>query len=182
MRMTSKVYVLRWGHRSRDLRLTSHIVLAARALGASGLYLSDVADRAVKRTVDKVVEEWGGEFEFKMAVPWRKTIQEWRDKATIVHLTMYGENIEGSDVMKRIKKTGRVVLVIVGSRKVPSVFYSISDFNVAVGNQPHSEVAALSVFLDRFFEGKELLTEFDNVKQKIIPSRKGKKVQQVSSP
>jgi tRNA (cytidine56-2'-O)-methyltransferase len=95
---------------------------------------------------------------------------------------MYGENIEGSDVMKRIKKTGRIILVIVGSRKVPSVFYSISDFNVAVGNQPHSEVAALSVFLDRFFEGKELLTEFDNVKQKIIPLRKGKKVQQVSSP
>ena len=111
MRMTSKVYILRWGHRPRDLRLTSHIVLAARALGASGVYLSDVADRAVKRTVDKVVEEWGGEFEFKMAVPWRKTIQEWRDKAIIVHLTMYGENIEGSNVMKRIKKTGRVVVV-----------------------------------------------------------------------
>ena len=175
--MTPKVYVLRWGHRPRDFRLTSHVALAARALGVSGIYLSDVSDDAVKRTVEKLVDEWGGEFEFKMGVPWRETIREWRGKAVIVHLTMYGENMEGSDVMKRIRETGRDVLVIVGSRKVPSAFYSISDFNVAAGNQPHSEVAALSLFLDRFFEGREMLTKFEDAKRKIIPSMKGKRVQ-----
>ena len=48
--------------------------------------------------------------------------------------------------------------------------------NIAVGNQPHSEIAALAIFLDRFFQGKELTQSFDNAKMKIIPSSRGKSV------
>jgi tRNA (cytidine56-2'-O)-methyltransferase len=46
---------------------------------------------------------------------------------------------------------------------------------VAVGSQPHSEVAALAVFLDRLFEGRELSREFEGG-LKIIPSPRGKHI------
>jgi len=175
-----KVYVLRWGHRpKRDIRLTTHVALTARALGASGFILSDIEDERIKATVEKVVKNWGGPFHFEMGTPWRKVVNEWRAKGGIVvHLTAYGENIETSDVMQRIKAQGKDVLVIVGSQKVPSEFFSseVSDFNVAIGNQPHSECASLAVFLDRFFEGKELTKTFENARLVIIPQQRGKKV------
>ncbi|MEM2879290.1 MAG: tRNA (cytidine(56)-2'-O)-methyltransferase [Candidatus Bathyarchaeia archaeon] len=175
-----KVYVLRWGHRpKRDIRLTTHVALTARALGASGFILSDIEDERIKATVEKVVKNWGGPFHFEMGTPWKKVVNEWRAKGGIVvHLTAYGENIETSDVMQRIKAQGKDVLVIVGSQKVPSEFFSseVSDFNVAIGNQPHSECASLAVFLDRFFEGKELTKTFENARLVIIPQQRSKKV------
>jgi len=174
-----KVAVLRWGHRKRDERLTTHVALTARAFGAEGVYLSDVKDETVKKSVEKVVERWGGKFFFEMGRPWREIVKEWKNKGGIVvHLTVYGENIQTSDVLARIKSTGKDVLVIVGSQKVPAEFFSekVSDFNVAIGNQPHSECSSLAVFLDRFFEGKELEREFENAKIKVVPQPRGKKV------
>ena len=173
------VVVLRWGHRDRDKRLTSHVALTARALGASGFILADVRDEKVKVTVEKVTKQWGGSFHFEMGTPWRRAVKEWRAKnGLVVHLTAYGENIQTSDVLRRIKTAGKDLLVIVGSRKVPSEFFSkaVSDFNVAVGNQPHSECSSLTVFLDRFFEGQELSKEFKGAKIRIIPQMRGKKV------
>jgi tRNA (cytidine56-2'-O)-methyltransferase len=81
-------------------------------------------------------------------------------------------------VLKRIKECGKDILVIVGSQKVPSEFFSeeVSDFNVAIGNQPHSECASLAVFLDRLFEGEELRKEFEKAKVWIIPQKRGKKI------
>ncbi|MEM2955696.1 MAG: tRNA (cytidine(56)-2'-O)-methyltransferase [Nitrososphaerales archaeon] len=179
----AEVVVLRWGHRLRDERLTTHVILTARALGASGAILSDVEDKDIKNTVEKVVERFGGPFFLKMGIPWRKTVKEWREKGGIVvHLTAYGENIEASDVLERIKSSGKDVMVIVGSQKVPPEFYSedVSDFNVAVGNEPHSECSALAVFLDRYFEGKELLRKFKGAKVKIIPEKRGKKLEKIA--
>ena len=173
-----KVVVLRWGHRDRDKRLTSHVALTARALGASGFILADVRDEKVKATVEKVTKQWGGPFHFEIGTPWRRVVKEWRAKnGLVVHLTAYGENIQTSDVLRRIKTAGKDLLVMVGSRKVPSEFFSkaVSDFNVAVGNQPHSECSSLAVFLDRFFEGRELSKEFEGAKIKITPQVRGKK-------
>ena len=178
-----KVVVLRWGHRpERDKRLTTHVALTARAFGASGIILSDVEDEKVKASIEKVVENWGGPFFFEMGKPWRQAIKEWRAKGGIVvHLTAYGENIQTSDVLDRIKACGKDIMVIVGSQKVPGEFFSekVSDFNVAIGNQPHSECSSLAVFLDRLFEGKELEKEFKNAKLKIVPQVRGKKVVKV---
>lgn len=179
----AEVVVLRWGHRLRDERLTTHVILTARALGASGVILSDVEDKDIKNTVEKVVEKFGGPFFLKMGIPWRKAVKEWREKGGIVvHLTAYGENIEASDVLERIKSSGKDVMVMVGSQKVPPEFYSedVSDFNVAVGNEPHSECSALAVFLDRYFEGKELSRKFKGAKVKIIPEKRGKKLEKIT--
>ena len=174
-----RVVVLRWGHRLRDERLTTHVALTARAFGASGIILSDVEDEKIRKTMEEVVKNWGGSFFFQEGVSWKAVLRDWKAvNGVVVHLTAYGENIKKSDVIQRIKATGRDVLVIVGSQKVPSNFFSpgISDFNVAVGNQPHSECSSLAVFLDRFFDGKELAKKFKNARLHIIPQRYGKKL------
>jgi tRNA (cytidine56-2'-O)-methyltransferase len=176
-----KVVVLRWGHRpQRDVRLTTHVALTARAFGADGIILSDTEDKKIKETVDKITRNWGGSFFFEMGTPWKKAVRDWKAKGgTVVHLTVYGENVQTSDVLSRVRKLGKDVLVIVGSQKVPGEFFSedVSDFNVAIGNQPHSECASLAVFLDRFWEGKKLAENFENAKIRIVPNERGKKTE-----
>jgi tRNA (cytidine56-2'-O)-methyltransferase len=148
-------------------------------LGASGIVLSDVEDKKIKETVEKVSKEWGGPFYFEMGTPWKKTVRQWKAKGGMtVHLTAYGENIQTSNVLERIRKVGKDILVLVGSQKVPREFFSnaFSDFNVAIGNQPHSECASLAVFLDRLFKGEGLKKTFKNAKLKIIPQKRGKRI------
>ena len=175
-----KVFVLRWGHRpQRDVRLTTHVALTARALCASGFILSDVEDSSIEQTIKKITERWGGNFQFEMGTSWKKVVHAWKDNGgSVVHLTAYGENIQTSDVLNRIKTLEKDILVVVGSQKVPGEFYSsgVSDFNVSVGNQPHSECSSLAIFLDRFFEGKELAADFDKAKIKIVPQKRGKEI------
>jgi tRNA (cytidine56-2'-O)-methyltransferase len=177
---TSRVVVLRWGHRpQRDARLTTHVALAARALGAVGIILSDVEDAKIRDSIEKICRDWGGRFFFEMGSPWKRIVHEWKAKGgLVVHLTAYGENVETSSVLERVKASGKDVLVIVGSQKVPGEFFSadVSDFNVAIGNQPHSECASLAVFLDRFFDGNELGKFFENAQVRIEPQPRGKKI------
>jgi tRNA (cytidine56-2'-O)-methyltransferase len=175
-----KIVILRWGHRvQRDVRLTTHVALTARALCASGFILADTTDSHIEETVSKITQAWGGDFHFEMGTPWKRAVRDWKAKnGLIVHLTAYGENIQTSNVMQRIRATGRDVMLLVGSQKVPGEFYSeeVSDFNVAVGNQPHSECSALAIFLDRYFEGKELGQPFEDAKITIVPKTRGKEV------
>ena len=173
------IAVLRWGHRFRDERLTTHVALTARAFGASEFILTDVEDEGIKTTIEKIVKQWGGSFAFRMGVPWREVVKEWKkNDGIVVHLTVYGENIQESDILQRIRATRKNTLVIVGSQKVPAAFYSeeVSDFNVAVGNQPHSEVSSLAVFLDRLSEGRPLAKEFKNWRIKVESASRGKNV------
>jgi tRNA (cytidine56-2'-O)-methyltransferase len=173
-----EIFVLRWGHRpQRDVRLTTHVALTARALCASGFILADVEDAHIQETVAKITKAWGGNFHFEMGTPWKRAVRDWKAKdGIIVHLTAYGENIQTSDVISRIKAAGKPVMLLVGSQKVPGEFYSgeVSDFNVAVGNQPHSECSSLAIFLDRYFEGKELAQSFVKAKIEIVPKKRGK--------
>jgi tRNA (cytidine56-2'-O)-methyltransferase len=155
------------------------VALTARALGADGIILSDIEDKKIKETVDKITLNWGGTFSFAMGIPWRRAVSEWKNNGGIVvHLTAYGENIESSSAMKEIKHSGKDVMVIVGCQKVPGEFFAeeVSDFNVAVGNQPHSECASVAIFLDRFQRRKTLATDFPNARVRIIPQKRGKKV------
>jgi len=175
-----EIVLLRWGHRpQRDVRLTSHVALVSRAFGAAGFILADAIDEHLKATVEKVTKSWGGNFRFEMGTSWKSFVSEWKSKGgVVVHLTIYGENIQTSDVLSRIRGSGKNVLLLVGSQKVPPEFYSaeVSDFNLAVGNQPHSECAAVAVFLDRFFEGKELSKGFENARIRVVPQVRGKQI------
>ena len=66
-------------------------------------------------------------------------------------------------------------LVIIGSQKVEPAVYEFADRNIAITGQPHSEIAALAVFLDRLFDGKELDKKFENAEIEVVPQEKGKK-------
>jgi len=84
-----KIFVLRWGHGpKRDLRLSTHVALTARGLGASGFILSYMEDVKIKATVEKGEKNWGGRFHFEMGTPWKKAVKEWKARGGIVgHLT-----------------------------------------------------------------------------------------------
>lgn len=160
--------VLRIGHRpSRDKRVTTHAALVARAFGADGIIIS-TRDGEIEETIRSVVSRFGGDFEISSGIGWRKTLESW--KGTKVHLTMYGMPVD--DVIPEIR--GKDVMVIIGAEKVPGELFKLADHNVAVGSQPHSEIAALAIFLDKYFEGNEIRKSFDNAKLAVIPSERGK--------
>lgn len=141
------ITILRLGHRpARDKRVTTHVALAARAFGADRVLVS-TRDPGLERTVHEVVRKFGGPFEIETGVAWKKVLREWR--GTKVHLTMYGLPLD--EILPRIPRDD--LLVVVGAEKVPAEVFDLADVNVAVGNQPHSEVAALAVFLDRLLGG-----------------------------
>lgn len=174
-----EVYVLRIGHRiGRDKRITTHVCLVARAFGASGVFISGDLDYKIPMKMREVVERWGGDFKVEIGVNPVDLIKSWKSGGgEVIHLTMYGLPLDY--VVEDLKKSGKRKLVIVGSEKVPPIIYKLSDYNVSVGGQPHSEVSALAVFLDRLFEGRELYRRFEGAKVRVIPSSKGKILEEV---
>lgn len=164
------IVVLRLGHRpGRDKRVTTHVGLVARAFGADKIIIS-TKDRELENTLKKVNTRFGNHFEIETGVSWKKFLDTW--DGVIAHLTMYGEPL--NLVLAEIPKD-KPLLIVVGAEKVPSELYTLSDFNVAIGNQPHSEVAALAVFLDRFLGDESLQKDFQG-QLKVIPSKRGKVV------
>ena len=164
------IAVLRIGHRiNRDKRITTHVALVARAFGADTIFIT-TKDEKIKKNIQLVCKRFGGEFQVETGLDPKKIIKSW--KGTIVHLTMYGAELE--KVVDHID-TDRDLLIIVGAEKVPPYFYEIADINVSVGNQPHSEVAALALFLDRYTKAAWQTKDFHGNIQ-IIPCVKGKKV------
>ena len=71
------------------------------------------------------------------------------------------------------------ILVVVGAEKVPIAIYEKADYNVSIGSQPHSEVSALAILLDRIQNGQQFDKKFNGSKRIIIPSKNGKNVQEV---
>lgn len=169
-----KVTVLRIGHRYvRDYRVTTHVALVARAFGADGMFVTD-AENEIRKTLQEVNERFGGEFQVEEVHSWKNVIKQWKDAGNkVVHLTMYGMPVD--DIMPEIRNQKHDIMVVVGAEKVPKEVYDLSDYNVAIGNQPHSEVAALAIFLDRLSAGKTLKRDF-NGRIRIVPSAKGKDV------
>ena len=169
-----KVFVLRLGHRiGRDDRATMHVFLTARALDALGVFYSGQRDEALERRIREVVNRWGGSFEVRYEKNWKSAIKNWKEKGVVCHLTMYGINI--NDCLDKIPKD-KNILIVIGSEKVPSDVFQLANFNIAIGNQPHSEIAALAIFLDRFFQGEGLKKRFENAKMRVEPQQSGKKI------
>ena len=170
------IAILRLGERpERDHRINTHLALVARAFGAEKLYMT-FRDPSLLASVRGVNERFGGGFSMEILEKngWRKVVREW--PGTIVHLTMYGIPLDTG--IRRLRDgvpgTDTDLLVMVGGEKVPPEVYQLSHLNIAVGNQPHSEVAALAVFLDRYHEGRELEREMPGWKHRIIPAERGK--------
>jgi len=107
-------------------------------------------------------------------VNWRRFLEEFQ--GTVVHLTMYGLPVD--EVAPKVPDGN--VLVVVGAEKVPPEVYQRADLNVAVGNQPHSEVAALAILLDRVFHGRMLQRDYEGAQIKVLPCERGKNVVELS--
>tara|TARA_B100001250_G_scaffold27877_1_gene22936 strand:- start:369 stop:884 length:516 start_codon:yes stop_codon:yes gene_type:complete len=156
--------VLRIGHRpERDKRITTHVALTARAFGASKVYISNPDSRVIK-SVEEVVTKFGGDFKIIPTSNPKKIVQD--SNLLIVHLTMFGLSIDES--VKKIKDEKKGILFIVGAEKVPPWVFELADYNVSIGNQPHSEVAALAIAMNNLhFESYN--KEFKG-KLSVIPS------------
>jgi len=168
------IEVLRIGQRVvRDDRVTTHVALVARALGASKIYMNEV-DPEIEDTVEQINETWGGNFEIEFFSNWKDVINMKKNNSKVVHLTMYGEDI--NKINSKIQKE-EGILVVVGAEKVPRDIYEKADYNVSIGTQPHSEISALAILLDRIQQGEQFNKKFSDSKRVIIPSKNGKNVQ-----
>ncbi|WP_144901555.1 tRNA (cytidine(56)-2'-O)-methyltransferase [Halobellus captivus] len=168
------VAVLRYGHRpGRDDRMTTHVGLTARALGADRVIFPDNAGQSLE-TVEDITGRFGGPFRVELTDELDATIRDW--DGSVVHLTMYGERIQDVEGDVRDAHREEPLLVVVGGEKVPFEVYEAADWNVGVTNQPHSEVAGLAVFLDHLFEGRELEREWVDAERSVIPQARGKRV------
>lgn len=185
MEGTPEVAVLRLGHRpGRDERTTTHVGLTARALGADSVILAGAASGR-SETIADITDRFGGPFSVRRTDDPITTIDDW--DGVVVHLTMYGLPIQ--DVNAQIREAVGIgtgdggdstseLLVVVGAEKVPFDVYEEAEFNVAVTNQPHSEIASLAVFLDRLFEGRELDRDWVDADQHVVPQAQGKQVRE----
>tara|TARA_B100000029_G_scaffold511996_1_gene607450 strand:- start:3918 stop:4499 length:582 start_codon:yes stop_codon:yes gene_type:complete len=174
-----RISVLRLGHRrERDKRITSHLGLTARAFGADEIILAGEEDESALETWRSVSERFGGEFECRYEAKPMSWLRGFARDAgdgepgVIVHLTMYGE--PWREAVGEISRD-RPVVIVVGGTKVPGELFRLATHNVSVGNQPHSEVAALGIFLDSFI-GDLPENHFAGGEIKVIPTADRKKV------
>ncbi|MBI5223589.1 tRNA (cytidine(56)-2'-O)-methyltransferase [Candidatus Micrarchaeota archaeon] len=185
-----KTWILRLGHRlPRDERITTHVALVARSFGAQKMIYCGQKDQGLEESVHKICEKWGGktpngeQFEIEYSQKDLGIIKKLKKEGYfIVHLTMYGSGV--MEKMPEIKKQEKI-LIIVGSEQVEGEVYELSNVNISVTNQPHSEVAALAITLDRLIDGRELETkeglrlEFGG-EIEIEPRERGKKIKKRS--
>lgn len=169
------IEVVRIGQRLvRDDRVTTHVALVSRGFGAEKIYMTEV-NPEIKDTIEKINKTWGGSFKIEFIEKWKSIVKNKKDEGfKVVHLSMYGESINNAQEKIRDEKN---LLIVVGAEKVPREIYELADYNVGVGSQPHSEISALAILLDRIQEGKQFEKEFPNAIRKIIPTKKGKNVQ-----
>ncbi|MCK4550351.1 MAG: tRNA (cytidine(56)-2'-O)-methyltransferase [Candidatus Aenigmarchaeota archaeon] len=166
------ITVLRLGHRRfRDMRITTHVALTARAFGAKKVILSGEKDDKILESVADVSKRWGGGLEITYDKNWKKIIKDF--KGTKVHLTMFAPNM--TEKINEIKAKKDNLLLIVGGEKVPGEVFQLVNYNIAIGNQPHSEVAATAIFLHEYTNGQEFKTQFKDAKIKVDPMKRGRK-------
>ncbi|MAF50617.1 MAG: tRNA (cytidine(56)-2'-O)-methyltransferase [Nanoarchaeota archaeon] len=131
------IEVLRLSHRiRRDIRLSTHVALTSRAFKADKIYYSGQKDSSLENSIKKL------NFPIEYVKSPTKLIKE--SKSTIIHLTMKGDDYK--KIIPKLKNEN--LLIIVGSEKVPVGFYKLANYNISVTKFPHSEAAALAVFLE----------------------------------
>jgi tRNA (cytidine56-2'-O)-methyltransferase len=173
-----RIAILRMGHRLfRDSRVTTHVCLTARALGADQAIIANNRDKELESTIREVSDRFGGGFNVETGANWKQVIQTWREsRGQVVHLTVYGLPL--SDVVEQIRDSNKDLLVVVGSEKMPGEMFRLADWNVSVTSQPMSEVGALAIFLDWYHSHRGLGLSFPGSKVRIIPSKNRKLLEQ----
>jgi tRNA (cytidine56-2'-O)-methyltransferase len=170
--MSERVEVLRLGYRKgRDPRITTHLALVARALGADGFLLAGDKDQEMFDNLNSVSERFGGRLDTDHVSGLSHLRRHVKNGGVAVHLTMYGEPFR--QAIPKVRRD-KPLLIVVGGAKVPGDVYKICQHNVAVGNQPHSEVAALALFMDAWFGESGSERHFDDARLVIEGINGGK--------
>jgi len=163
------IIVFRYGHRIfRDKRISTHVALVARAFMANKIIYCGDKDNNLEKSIQELKKNFGNDFQIEYCEDWKKKIGQLKNSGfKIVHLTMYGEAF--LEKKEELKKESDLV-VFVGSQKVPSEIYKLADYNISITFEPHSEVAALAIFLNEVYEKKPLEKESKNKQlfQKIL--------------
>ena len=172
--------VIRLGHRvDRDKRMTSHLGLTARALGADGMVIFGDHDPSIVQTLTEVSGRFGGKFNARFGTNPMGYLKKFKQggedspAGTVIHLTMYGES--HLEALPKVRRD-RPVALVVGGAKVPGELFGIADYNVSVGNQPHSEVAALAITMSEWFKSVASESRCSNPEIKVLPSKSGKSI------
>jgi len=161
--------VLRLGHRhERDKRITTHLALLSRVYGCKEFHLT-VKDSSVTNSLKGVNRRFGDVTKIVENTKPKELVRVW--KGTTVHLSMYGDRIEKLDEIDKNEN----ILFIVGAEKVPPWVYNESDYNISIGNQPHSEVSALAIALYRMYGDAPLYADRHG-EMTVIPEPRGKNV------
>lgn len=164
--------ILRLNHRDgRDDRITTHVCLVGRAFGADGAIITGSDAVPQVNSLKKVNSQWGGRFWVEGNAHAATAIGKWKNNGgVVVNLSMYGENLHDtiSEISYKYRVMRRGLLVVVGSSKVPGYVYRMSDYNVAVTHEPHSEVAALAIFLEKITKPLSFLSA-QNAELKVFP-------------
>ena len=172
--MSERLDVLRLGYRrGRDPRITTHLALVARAMGADGFLLAGDEDKEMFDNLNSVSDRFGGSLETQHVGGLGHLRKHVGNGGTAIHLTMYGEPFRKA--IPKIRRD-RPVVIVVGGTKVPGDVYKICQHNVAVGNQPHSEVAALALFMDAWFGDSASERKFEGARLIIEGTNDGKLV------
>jgi tRNA (cytidine56-2'-O)-methyltransferase len=140
--------------------------------------VTDTHDGQLVETIGRVTQDFGGDFTVETGMPWRSTISKWKHSGgKIVHLTAYGAPLR--KVISEIRRSKSNKLIVVGAEKMPGEVFHLADWNVAVTNQPISEVSALGIFLDWLFK-HSLHENFPGGKVRILPSEGGKRIMKLN--
>src|SRR6056297_1650212 len=109
MQGSQEVVVLRYGHRpGRDDRMTTHVGLTARALGADRVILPDNAGQSLE-TIRDITSRFGGPFAAELDAEQKATVRDW--EGVVVHLTMYGERVQDVEADVREARVDEPLLI-----------------------------------------------------------------------
>ncbi len=171
------ITVLRLSHRAgRDPRMSTHLGLTSRVYGAKQFLLAGDKDSSVIQSLDDVKMRFGGEMESRHEASPLGFLRNFiADGGVAVHLTMYG--LPYQEVIPDIPND-KPIVIVVGGAKVSREYYEMCQYNVAIGNQPHSEVAALAGFLERLNDGVSPPNNFKDGEMEIHPTERGKDLRQ----
>ncbi len=175
MEPTGELVVVRLGHRpGRDDRMTTHVGLTGRALGADRFVLIGDHDAPLER-IDDVTRRFGGPYETERRDTFGQFVRGWT--GDLLHLTMYGIPIQKR--VDEVRAARDDLAIIVGAGKVSFDIYEAADWNVAVTNQPHSEVASLAVCLREIGGPASLAPSFAGGTHRVRPRELGKCLERI---
>ena len=124
------IEVVRIGQRVvRDDRVTTHVALVSRAFGAEKIFMTEV-NPEIKDTLEKINKTWGGNFMVEFIDKWKSIIKKKKEENfRIVHLSMYGENI--NDVQEKLREEESGVYGVGANGSFRKLSFTGVDFTIS---------------------------------------------------